>query len=284
MKKMTLRELKNKYVADLSHRYTKKEAGSLFFIMLQHRSNSGRLKYLWNSSMNISNKDKMVLMNDLNSLAKGKPWQYITGEVEFCGLLLSVNSHTLIPRPETEELVEYIRQELKNPPKRILDIGTGSGCLAIALKHFYPAAEVWAIDVSERALEVAQKNATCLNLDIRFQKADILDVKWQIREKFDLIVSNPPYISKKDGADMEEHIITHEPEIALFVKGFDPLIFYKAIRNFSSTQLNSEGSLFTEVNQKYGTQSLNVFSDSSRKASLAKDISGNDRFIKACIQ
>ncbi len=280
---MTLKEIRNKYNSSLSSRYSKKEAESLFFIILDHRLKINRIQYLSDSMFEISDEDKTFLLDDLHQLKAGKPWQYMTGEVEFCGLSLSVDHNTLIPRPETEELVYYIRQELKAPPLSILDVGTGSGCLAIALKHFYPDANVMAVDIAQGALAVARRNADKLNLSIDFTEVDILKQNWVIERKFDLIVSNPPYIHKNEAIFMEEQVLAYEPHEALFVESSDPIVFYRVIKELASLKLNKGGYFFAEINRQYGKDLLRLFSGSRWESEIEKDLSGNERFLKAHI-
>jgi len=274
---MKLKRLKANFIDKLKESYTEKEAESLFFIMLEFRLGISRLTYISDNDKVIPDKDVEVLERDLTPLIEGKPWQYIVGKVEFCGLELFVNENTLIPRPETEELAEYIRKNSKSP-QRVLDIGTGSGCLAIAMKHFYPSAEVWAIDISEPALAVAQKNAAHHKLDINFVQANILNGENFPNEKYDLLVSNPPYIAPDEAREMEPQVLDYEPKQALFAEGNDPLIFYRAIAKLGV--MNAPVKIYLEINARYGAELVEMFSAERGEVRILKDLSGKDRFAE----
>ena len=216
----------------------------------------------------------------IEKLQKNYPIQYIIGEVEFCDLRFSVNENVLIPRPETAELVLWILQETK--AKTILDIGTGSGCISISLAKKIESAQIYAFDVSTLAIEVAKKNAIKNGVkNIHFQEVNILK-PYEGEEKYDLIVSNPPYITQKEKQDMQKQIIDFEPNIALFVEDEEPLIFYEKIAKFAQQHLQKNGFLFFEINRQFGREIISLLKNLNfSEIELKKDSFGNDRMIKA---
>jgi release factor glutamine methyltransferase len=216
----------------------------------------------------------------IEKLRKHYPIQYIIGEVEFCDLRFSVNENVLIPRPETAELVLWILQETK--AKTILDIGTGSGCISISLAKKIESAQIYAFDVSTLAIEVAKKNAIKNGVkNIHFQEVNILK-PYEGEEKYDLIVSNPPYITQKEKQDMQKQIIDFEPNIALFVEDEEPLIFYEKIAKFAQQHLQKNGFLFFEINRQFGREIISLLKNLNfSEIELKKDSFGNNRMIKA---
>jgi len=210
-----------------------------------------------------------------------EPIQYILGVAEFFGLELKVQPGILIPRPETEELVDWICKTEIPASAKILDIGTGSGCIPLALKNELPAAEVMAVDVSEKALSIAAENAQKHQLEVAFELADIL--KWEERSwpLFDVIVSNPPYVMEREKKLMEANVLEHEPELALFVSDTDPLIFYRAIAQFASKQLNESGFLFFEINENLGDEMVDLVKQLGFKSiELRRDLNGKNRMLR----
>jgi release factor glutamine methyltransferase len=228
-------------------------------------------------------------------LKKEKPIQYILGETEFYGLPFLVNVNTLIPRPETEELVEWIikstNYEIQSTKLRILDIGTGSGCIAISLAKNIPNAEVSAIDVSEKALATAKKNAEINKIVVNFINVDILKINdlaelptsnFQLPTQFDIIVSNPPYVRNLEKAEIKPNVLEYEPHLALFVEDTDALLFYRKIANLAKENLSENGQLFFEINQYLGKETVELLEDLGFKnIELKKDIYGNDRMIRS---
>ncbi|GAC1302346.1 MAG: peptide chain release factor N(5)-glutamine methyltransferase [Mucilaginibacter sp.] len=224
----------------------------------------------------------------LKELKTGRPIQYILGETEFYGLTFKVNPSVLIPRPETEELVEWVLSSVGSfqlAVENILDIGTGSGCIAISLKKHLPDAKVSAIDISPDALKTAKENAKLNEVDVEFIEADILNRKSEIENpKFEIIVSNPPYVTLHDKTQMHQNVTSFEPHTALFVPENDPLLFYKAIAEFAVSHLTANGLLFFEINESYGRQIIELLTNKGFKnIELQKDMSGKDRMIKAAI-
>ena len=212
-------------------------------------------------------------------LKKGKPYQQILGHTEFYGNRFFVDENVLIPRPETEELLEITIQRLKKlkiKKLKILDVGTGSGIIPITLKKHFPDAEVSAMDISEKALEIAQKNADFHKTKINFIQADYLNTNLTVN--YDVIISNPPYIGIDENAEIEESVKGFEPNIALFSPTSDALIFYRKIAKDADKFLNEKGMIFLEINQKLGNETLELFKNFS-ESELVKDLSGNDRFV-----
>ncbi len=214
-----------------------------------------------------------------------QPVQYVLHEAWFYGMKLYVDEHVLIPRPETEELVEWMLKdaETNKQPINILDIGTGSGCIPIALKKNMPAAEVWAVDISNEALLVAQRNADTQQTSITFQQADILNKPYpSVLPTFDVIVSNPPYIPLSDKTAMHPNVLQHEPHLALFVANEDPFLFYNAIVDFAQSHLNPGGSLYFEIHEAMGEQVKQLLTQKGFiNAQVKKDMQGKDRMVKA---
>jgi release factor glutamine methyltransferase len=211
-----------------------------------------------------------------------EPIQYVLNEAPFMGLVLEVNRHTLIPRPETEELVSWILDDHPEKNLRVLDAGTGSGCIALSLKQQQPSWEITAGDFSFESLQVAAKNAARNQLHIHFAKMDMLnpqDSGWG--GKYQLIVSNPPYIPNKDKASMEAHVTAFEPSTALFVSDQNPLQFYKALITAAPLHLEKGGWLYVEINDGLGDATLQLFQNVEWQAELRKDFQGNNRMIRA---
>ena len=239
-------------------------------------------------------KNELLSIEDLKRLEKyskelltSKPVQYVLGEAWFAGLCLTVNEHTLIPRPETEELVNLCASwaasnKIQDAPFQILEVGTGSGCIAIALQQKMPAAIITAIDISAEAIEVATINAAKYNAPIQFKTFDFLnEANWPELGGFDIIISNPPYIADIEKESMAGHVLDFEPHTALFVTNNNPLIFYSALANFGNKYLNKNGALFVEINQALGLQTQDVFEQKNYTTLLKKDLFENDRMIVA---
>ena len=217
----------------------------------------------------------------LDELKLGKPIQYILGDCEFYGLKFKVNPNVLIPRPETEELVDLIIHQNKNSEISILDIGTGSGCIAIALRKKLPLSSVTAMDISENALALAQENADLNQVEIAFFNDDALELNSQKYPQYDIIVSNPPYIANAEKKEMSRQVLEYEPHLALFFEDANPLIFYEKISDFASTNLSPQGKLYFEINQSLGLATKKLLENKGFSAEIIKDINGNDRIISA---
>jgi len=213
-------------------------------------------------------------------LKQFEPVQYILGETVFSSLLLYVNSSVLIPRFETEELVQWILQSQLPKNCSILDIGTGSGCIALALKNNLKEAQVFAVDISAGAIETAKRNANTNKLNITFFEADILQWEKFVWGKYDIIVSNPPYIRESEKREMLQNVLEYEPDSALFVPDADPLVFYSAIAAFAKSNLAKKGRLFFEINENLGSQTVDMLANAGfSKIELRKDINGKNRMI-----
>ncbi len=278
---ITIYQLKERFYFKLEEFYPKREIESFFYLTATAYFKTTRVALAINerkiSSEDIAFFDKVIL-----ELKDYKPIQYIIGETEFYGLTFKVNKNTLIPRPETEELVQWILESTKeiSSPK-ILDIGTGSGCIAIALAKNKPKAEVFAIDISEKALETAQINAQENKVVVHFEKKDILKSTFSDR-KYDVIVSNPPYVRELEKKEINKNVLNYEPHKALFVTDDNPLIFYDKIADFAQKNLTEKGILFFEINQYLGKETVEMIKQKGfSKVELKKDFYGNDRMIRA---
>lgn len=222
----------------------------------------------------------------LDELLKHKPVQYVLNEAWFYKMKFFVNEDVLIPRPETEELIEWIVSDLKkekdSKPGNIIDIGTGSGCIPVALKKELPDSKITAIDVSEKALIVAARNANALGALIEFFQIDFLNEnEWQKLSQYNIVVSNPPYIPLREKELLATNVTAYEPGVALFVENNDPFIFYKKIAQFSKTHLNPEGKIYVEVHEEYARQVKVIFENAGLISEIKKDIFGKERMIKA---
>ena len=240
--------------------------------------------YFLRDKVELTGEQESELADAIQRLKKNEPLQYILGETEFCGLRLRVNPSVLIPRPETGELVRLIASENNNCSKRILDIGTGSGCIAIALAKELPQSSVSAWDISEDALLVAKENSATCGTKINFAQRDILTYTPAEADKFDIIVSNPPYIKEKEKSQMESNVLDWEPSLALFVPDNDPLLFYRAIAEKAKTMLTPGGQLYFEINREHGTDTCTMLTELGyTDFRLHKDFAGNDRMVSARI-
>jgi release factor glutamine methyltransferase len=246
---------------------------------LKKNKNISRSDFVLNKQIEFSAQEIAEFQAITVRLKNSEPIQYITGETEFYGMRLAVNQSVLIPRPETEELVEWILAENKTAAA-LLDVGTGSGCIAVALARKNPLFSVTAMDISEAALAVARQNAELNNVEIVFFENDILTVP-KIDKKFDIIVSNPPYIPENEQSAMQKNVTCFEPHLALFAPEDSPLIFYDKIAQFANNQLNVNGKLYFEIHRNFGQQVSELLQKSGFKnIVLKKDISGNERMIK----
>ena len=280
---MTILEFKRYFKSELSELYTEAESAQLYSIFLYEKTGFDRFQQRRFAYQELLISDEEELQEITSELKTGKPYQQILGHTEFYGKKFFVDENVLIPRPETEELVELAKIEIQNLKSKIqnlklLDIGTGSGIIPITLKKHFPNAEISAIDISEKALEIAQKNADFHKKEINFIQADFLNT--ELTEKYDIIISNPPYIGIEENIEIEDSVKGFEPNIALFSPTSDALIFYKKIAKDGEKHLNENGMIFLEINQKLGKETLELFSNYS-ESRLIKDLSGNDRFVFA---
>jgi len=221
----------------------------------------------------------------LERLTTGEPYQYIIGEVEFYGCKLKVDKRVLIPRPETEELCELVlRENDTTKPLNVIDLGTGSGCIPIALKSKAPAWQVNAVEVDEGALSLAKQNANFNNLEIKFQQGDLLATYDLRLDTYDLIISNPPYIAEKEAVEINDNVLVHEPHLALFIPDEDPLLFYRKMLDIGQESLEKGGKLYFEFNERYGTEMTELMQQKGYiDIRIIKDLSGKDRFA-VCVK
>ena len=267
----------------LEYNYDQRESLAIANMVLEKITGLKRIDRLMQSNQTLSASELSQLADFGHQLSLGKPIQYVLEEAWFAKLPFYVNEWVLIPRPETEELVEWIRLENGNiMGLRVLDIGTGSGCIPIALKKQMPGAAVLSIDKSREAIEVAAKNALDLKTVIELKNIDFLDSnQWDAIGEQDLIVSNPPYIMESEKTEMEPHVLNHEPHLALFVPDQDPLLFYRNIALFGQTHLSTNGSIYLEINQALGKAVCDLFDSMGYYTELKQDMQGKDRMVKA---
>ncbi|MES2829393.1 MAG: peptide chain release factor N(5)-glutamine methyltransferase [Bacteroidota bacterium] len=279
---MNLKEILSAFNQQLKDIYDQQEILFIFYVTAEEVTGLQRSRLLILQDISVDDNQIQEFFNIADKLKLGIPLQYVLGSCLFYGIKLNVNPSVLIPRPETEELVQWILEDEKSQPaestKSILDIGTGSGCIAIALKLNRPQYTVSALDVSEKALEIATRNAKENKADISFIFADIRN--YNTLEKFDIIVSNPPYITFSEKVDMHENVLDNEPHLALFVKNEYPLEFYESIAKFAIQALNPEGLLYFEINESFGDEMVSMLRTLSfKKVRLRKDMQGKDRMI-----
>ena len=262
--------------------YPNHEANAMARILIEHVTDTHAHSFLADRNLCLSSNQFEIINSYLSELKLQKPIQYVLGETEFYNIKFNVNPQVLIPRPETEELVRWIISENKFSNPKILDIGTGSGCIAIALAKYIPNAKVFALDVSKDALEIARQNALSNNVDVSFIECDILNYSdTNLKDSFDIIVSNPPYVRESEKGFMLSNVLDNEPHQALFVSDTLPLIFYQAIASFAKHHLKEGGLLYCEINEALGTEMLNLFEGKSFKdVEVRKDINEKDRMIR----
>ncbi len=299
---MTLSESYKNVVAQLKTIYEEREANNIADWVFESEGIK-RLDRITNTNKQINQSTNKQINLKLQRLLQHTPVQYILNEAWFYKMKLFVNEHVLIPRPETEELVEWIVEDLRNAKYdvknressniehqtsdivHILDIGTGSGCIAIALKRELPNTEIYALDISEDALAVAKKNAAIQDQKINFTRIDFLnESSWpslKSLKSFDIIVSNPPYIPANEKSSMNKNVVNHEPHVALFVEDNDPFIFYKKIASFADKHLSEKGKIYVEVHEDYSKEVQQIFKEKYFKTEIRKDIYKRERMICA---
>jgi release factor glutamine methyltransferase len=270
---------------ELKEFYPMNEIDSFVYLIFDQLFNYSRTKLLISNDIEISEESYQMILQIIYELKSYKPIQYILGNTEFYNLPYYVTSDVLIPRPETEELVDWIIQENKNSSLKILDIGTGSGCIAISLAKNIHGSLVFASDISNDALILTRKNSKLNNTDIQILHLDILKQDILLKERFDIIVSNPPYITEKEKSLMHKNVLDFEPELALFVSNENPLIFYQAIINFSLNHLNPGGKIYFEINEAFGKETSVLLEENSfHNIDLKKDINGKDRMLRGILR
>lgn len=282
---MKMRDYKKLFVQQLAPLYDEMEVEQFFYMILESKFNLKRIDLALQPELSFNNEDLLVWESFNNGLQNFKPIQYLLGEAHFYGLKFLVDENVLIPRPETEELVQWIIQTAQkmDPSKsiKILDIGTGSGCIAISLAKNLPNAQVSAIDVSDLAFAKAKLNAKLNEVEIDFLLQDILQTQ-DLSDNYDIIVSNPPYVRNLEKVEIKQNVLQNEPHLALFVEDDEPLIFYEKITQLAQKYLNSKGYLFFEINQYLGNETVKMMKHYNfREVILKKDIYQNDRMTKA---
>ncbi|WP_309640158.1 peptide chain release factor N(5)-glutamine methyltransferase [Flavobacterium sp.] len=283
---MRIKNYRTYFVETLTPIYDAIEAESFFYLILEQQHQMKRIDLALQPESTFSEKQ----IDDWNVIVKQLqqeiPIQYILGKTSFYGLDFEVDENVLIPRPETEELVDWILMDCKTvrwQDGKIVDIGTGSGCIAISLAKNLPQAHVAAIDVSEKALNVAKKNAILNEVDVTFIHQNILETE-DLKATFDIIVSNPPYVRNLEKTEIKNNVLAHEPHLALFVEDDDALLFYKKIAVLAQKNLKENGQLFFEINQYLGKEMIDLLSSMGFvEVELRQDIYGNDRMISATI-
>ena len=284
---MTFEGAEQSIITTIHGLYDDREAATIAAMVMEFVTGKSKMDRWLQKNELLSKEDLKSLEKYSKELLTGKPVQYVLGEAWFAGLCLQVNEHTLIPRPETEELVNLCANwaaanKIQDAPLQILEVGTGSGCIAIALQKKLPGAHITAVDISNEAIKVASANALANNTAISCITLDFLDeTNWPEFGIYDIVISNPPYIAEIEKENMAKHILDFEPHTALFVANNHSLIFYSAIASFGNKYLNKGGALFVEINQAMGLQTQDVFVQNNYKTVLKKDLFDNDRMIVA---
>lgn len=284
---MNLLQLEKYFHQRLKANYPDSEIENFFFWTLEEILGIQRIDFVLqkNNAVDYQNIDRIKKV--IQRLRNEEPIQYIFGSTEFYGLLFNVSSDTLIPRPETEELVEWIIETVKQDEYlsslselRILDIGTGTGCIAITLTKLIPSANTTAVDISKNALTVAESNSALNEVNVHFVISNVLELS-SLENEFDIIVSNPPYVRNSEKIEIKNNVLKYEPDTALFVEDNDPLLFYRKIGKLSLESLNPNGYLFFEINQYLGKEMVDLLSDLGyQHIELRKDVFGNDRMTR----
>jgi release factor glutamine methyltransferase len=281
---MKIKEYRTQFIEELTAIYDAGEAESFFYLILEEKQQLKRIDLALQPDLVFSEGEIKVWNSILEQLKLEIPIQYLLGKTSFYGLDFEVNENVLIPRPETEELVDWILERQKTKGKRqnikILDIGTGSGCIAISLAKNLPNAQVFAIDVSEEALATAKKNAILNDVQVTFIERNILKTS-NLEQEFDIIVSNPPYVRNLEKEEIKKNVLEHEPHLALFVEDHDALIFYRKIAELAQKNLSNSGQLYFEINQYLGKEMIDLLEGMDfQHVELRKDIYGNDRMLR----
>jgi len=288
-----VKDIRKYYCDQLCSIYDKDEANTMILILFEHYFNIDRVKMALEPDIRLSESEMLKIHFAVKDLLKNKPIQYIIGETEFCELKFKVNESVLIPRPETSEMVYKIVNKTtgqqdnefyssRNAESRlsILDIGTGSGCIAISLAKLFPEAQVYALDISEDALKVARENSINNKVNITFIQDDILSLNNYIENKFDIIVSNPPYVRELEKAEMRDNVLKWEPDKALFVSNEDPLIFYRKILEFAKSHLKEDGEIWFEINEYLGKEMTELCKECGfSNVKIHKDFRGKERIM-----
>jgi release factor glutamine methyltransferase len=282
---MRLLDYRKDFTAALSSLYPRTEIDSFFYLLIEDFLALQRIDLSLDPNLTVSDQKLEQLNATLQRLLKEEPIQYILEKTAFYGLPFYVNNHVLIPRPETEELVTWILSDIHSnsheSPIKILDIGTGSGCIPISLAKNSSNTTITAIDISTEALAIAKRNALSNEVSIQCIQTNILSAN-NLPEKYDVIVSNPPYVRELEKAEIKNNVLENEPHLALFVEDMNPLLFYDKIANLAKEHLTKEGVLYFEINQYLGKETCTLLQEKGfKEIVLRKDLFGNDRMIKA---
>ena len=282
---MKIKEYRSYFIQELTPIFDEGEAESFFYLILENKQQLKRIDLALQHDLTFSEDEIKIWNAILEQLKNEIPVQYLLGKTSFYGLDFEVNTNVLIPRPETEELVDWIiksnQVDQNSKGLKILDIGTGSGCIAISLANYIPNAKVFAIDVSESALDTAKKNAESNKVEVTFTNKNILETV-DLEQQYDIIVSNPPYVRNLEKEEIKKNVLNNEPHLALFVEDNDALIFYRKIAELAQKNLSEKGQLFFEINQYLGQEMINLLEEINFKnVELRKDIYGNDRMIRS---
>jgi len=281
----TLQGVVNYIDKQLDGQYNKNEIKSVQRQLIEHYYQLSPARQIVEKEMRLSESELLKIIYAMKEMKDGRPLQYVVGDTEFCGRNFKVNKNVLIPRPETEELVQWLLEcnELPNPA--ILDVGTGSGCIPITLKSELPEGKISACDVSMNVLKVALSNEKLNQVEIDWYILDVLSSNQPFKEnQFDTVISNPPYVLKSEMATMDANVLENEPHLALFVDDEDPLVFYRAIAERSQFWMKPGGNLFFEINEKQGQAVVDLLTEMEYKnIELRKDLSGKDRMVRATL-
>ncbi|MBV4359624.1 peptide chain release factor N(5)-glutamine methyltransferase [Pinibacter aurantiacus] len=283
---MTLNDHQQQLLSLLSGVYDAREAANIADWVMENITGWKKIDRVVNKHVGLTATQMAKLEQVSDDLLKHRPIQYTLGEAWFYGMKFYVNESVLIPRPETEELVEWVVNDFQNKQREefsILDIGSGSGCIPVAIKKNLAWAKVKSCDISEAALHVARQNAATLNADVQFHQLDFLNTaNWQQLGMFDVVVSNPPYIPNEEIVEMEKHVVEFEPHLALFVENENPLIFYKAIADFSAQYLKTKGAVYMETHMALANEVAALFTNELFETVVVRqDLQGKDRMVKA---
>jgi release factor glutamine methyltransferase len=277
----TISQIRRHLTHQLSESFPGNEASSITRLILEHVGFTENSIFM-NPAAEVNFEKASKITKIVNELKKNRPIQYILGQTWFMDLIYFVNEHVLIPRPETEEMVALILQDNSCKAPSIIDIGSGSGCIAITLAHYIPTSRVSAMDVDKKAIQLAKKNASLHNAAVNFLHQSIFDTGESGEDSYDIIVSNPPYVTQTDKLSMSANVTEYEPDLALFVDDDDPLVFYREIIRFSKNNLSEKGTVWVEINERFGAETSQLFTEAGFGAVvLLNDIHGKERFIKA---
>ncbi len=279
---MLLKDIKHIFHQELNIQYGSEEVAHFFYYLVETYLGLPRFHLAMHPQWIVTKEEESMFFEGLAALKQGRPIQYILGTTKFLDLSLIVNEHVLIPRPETEELVQWVIEDYQNSstPVKILDIGTGSGCIAIALANYLPNTEVSAIDISKEALVVAKQNAERNKVAVSFKQADLMTMNIS-EQDYDIIISNPPYVLDREKVSMQEHVKNSEPHLALFVPDGQPLLYYEYLARVAQKSLKKGGSLYLEINEAFGKEVRDLLKEHAFAfTEIRQDLHGKDRFIK----